>query len=170
MIRKKFAKGKDEEGTTVLGGDEREVNDRNLGGRDEVVESGSVGGKEDGEDEGLPSIEDLKVSNETNVESKEDSKSTDPEEGEVIEEEDSSTVAETDSKPKEHPLQHTWTLSFDSRRTLWQATEEANQSKEEGGSRTVNVYANAVQTIGEFNTVEMFCRYAILSRIRDSII
>ncbi|CAH7685441.1 hypothetical protein BY996DRAFT_7041386 [Phakopsora pachyrhizi] len=53
-----------------------------------------------------------------------------------------------------HPLQHSWTLFFDSRATLASA-KRSSASGPIGGQ----AYEAALQTIGTFNTVEDFCRF-----------
>lgn len=56
-----------------------------------------------------------------------------------------------------HPLQFTWTLYHDSRRPAFAATPSPAPSQDEGPEN--HHYAAGLTVIGDFETVENFCRY-----------
>ncbi|KAG8928053.1 hypothetical protein FRC02_007416 [Tulasnella sp. 418] len=106
---------------------------------------------------GEPKDSKPKAVTEADAESPTETKDEDPEEGEISED------ASEGVKEADHPLQHTWTLYHDSKARL--ATQTADPSNPNalppppGTATDTGAYEAGLTVIGEFNTVEGFCRY-----------
>ncbi|KAG8985788.1 hypothetical protein FRB94_004580 [Tulasnella sp. JGI-2019a] len=87
------------------------------------------------------------------------------EDGEVVESNEAEKAKV--SKPLNHPLQHTWTLFHDCKSRLPLPSASFHQTSHNGESSpymappntATGEYEAGLTTIGDFNTVEDFCRY-----------